>query len=862
MKRSLVLVLAAWFVLLAASHLIRATRSEPRPLVEPPDHVLDIAAVYADGERGHPLRLVYRDEGPRDAPAVLLLHGSPGSRFDFRAVVPRMRDRYRLIAPDLPGFGASSVWAPDYSIRSHATYCVELLQRLGVDRVHVVGFSMGGGVGLEIYRAAPERVASLTLLSAIGVQELELFGDYRVNHVVHGVQLAAIRFVEAGVPHFGLFDDLFFGRPYARNFYDTDQRPLRGILEGFEPPMLILHGDADPLVAPAAAYEHARIVPHAELVMLADDHFMVFRDGHEIVPRLHAFLEAVEDGRAPRRADAQADRIVRAAAAFEPRDVPAAHGFALVLLLVSIAMATLVSEDLTCIVVGLLAGQGRLPFVAGVVACCVGIFIGDMLLFAAGRWFGRPALAYAPLKWLIRPEQVDASSRWLNRRGPAVIAISRFVPGLRLPTYFAAGVLRTSAWRFGIYFALAVAVWTPLLVGISAVIGERALGYFEWLEQHLLAALLLLGVWILIMVRLIVPTFTWRGRRRLLGTWRRWTRWEFWPAWLFYPPVVLYVAWLGLRFRSPLLFTAANPAIEASGFISESKHAILRGLADSPGYVARHDLVPAGESFERRLARIDAFRETHGLDYPLVFKPDAGQRGSGVAIVRDEEQARAYLDDASFDLLVQEYVPGDEFGLFYVRRPGEPRGRIISITEKKLPIVVGDGFSTLRRLILSDPRAVAIADHYFRLLGDRREDTPAEGERVQLVELGTHCRGAIFLDGARLNTPALTERIDRISAGFDGFYFGRYDVRTEDPEAFAAGERFKILELNGVTSEATHIYDPRHTLFAAWRTLFAQWRLAFEIGRANRASGHSPVGPADLLRLLRDYRKSSRTHPR
>ncbi len=861
MKRRFGLVVAAWLVLLAASHVVRATRATLAPVVEPPDYAIEMAAVRSDGTRGDPLRLVYRDTGPRAAPAVLLLHGSPGSRFDFRAVIPRLRERYRLIAPDLPGFGASSKRAPDYSIRSHAAYCLELLERLGLERVHVVGFSMGGGVGLELYRAEPERVASLTMLSAIGVQELELFGNYRVNHLVHAVQLAMIRFVEAGIPHFGLFDDLFFGRPYARNFYDTDQRPLRGILEDFEPPMLILHGDADPLVAPAAAYEHARIVPHAELVMLADDHFMVFRDGHDIVPRLQAFLDAVEAGTMPRRADADPERVRRSREPFNPGGVPPARGFALALLLVSIAMATLVSEDLTCIVVGLLAGQGRLPFIAGVAACCAGIFIGDMLLFAAGRWFGRPALRHAPLKWLIRPEQVDASSRWLNRRGPVVIAISRFVPGLRLPTYFAAGVLRTSAWRFGIYFALAVAVWTPLLVGIAAVVGERTMGYFEWLEQNLLAALLLLGVWILVMVRLIVPAFTWRGRRRLIGAWRRWTRWEFWPAWLFYPPVVLFVLWLGLRFRNPLLFTAANPAIEASGFISESKHAILRGLEGSPDYVARHTLIPAADPFERRLDRLTWFREIHGLDYPLVLKPDAGQRGSGVAIARREEEARAYLEGAAFDVLVQEYVPGSEYGVFYVRRPGERHGEIISITEKKMPIVVGDGFSTLEWLVLSDPRAVAIAERYLRLLGARREDTPHTGEQVRLVELGTHCRGAIFLDGGRLATAALTERIDRISAGFDGFYFGRYDVRAESPERFAKGEGFKILELNGVTSEATHIYDPRYSVLEAWRTLFAQWRLAFEIGRANRDAGHEPVGLSDLLKLLRKYRESSRTHP-
>jgi hypothetical protein len=69
------------------------------------------------------------------------------------------------------------------------------------------------------------------------------------------------------------------------------------------------------------------------------------------------------------------------------------------------------------------------------------------------------------------------------------------------------------------------------------------------------------------------------------------------------------------------------------------------------------------------------------------------------------------------------------------------------------------------------------------------------------------------------------------------------------------------VELNGVTSEATHIYDPRHSLIDGWRTLFRQWRLAFEIGRANRDAGHAPTGLFEIVRLLRAYRDSSRTHP-
>ena len=91
------------------------------------------------------------------------------------------------------------------------------------------------------------------------------------------------------------------------------------------------------------------------------------------------------------------------------------------------------------------------------------------------------------------------------------------------------------------------------------------------------------------------------------------------------------------------------------------------------------------------------------------------------------------------------------------------------------------------------------------------------------------------------------ERFDRISRGYPGFFFGRYDVRTPNVAALKRGEDFKILELNGLTSEATHIYDPKNGLRQAYRVLFEQWALAFEIGAANRRLGVPPMRLRDFL---------------
>lgn len=841
--------LAVYLVLLATSYGVRiATKTSPEPAVGV--SVAEVPAVVGRDTADGVIRLAWRDWGSTEESGrqpVVLFHGSPGSSRDFRNLGPALGRERRVLAPDLPGFGDSEHRVPDYSIRAHARYTLDLMDELELDRVHLLGFSMGGGVALELIDQAPERVASLTLLSAIGVQELELLGSHFLNHAVHGLQLGAIRLLHYGVPHFGALDDSMLSVEYARNFYDSDQRPLRGVLEKLEVPLLVVHGRRDILVPVAAAREHHRLVPQSELVELDESHFMVFGDGERLSAPIGDFLDRVEAGSAATREDAEARRLSRAQEAFDPTTVPAAEGVTLLVLMFLLAVATLVSEDLACIAGGLLVAQGRIGFFAATLACLVGIFVGDMLLFAAGRFLGRPWLNRAPLKWIVTPERVEASSQWFERRGAVVVFLTRFLPGTRLPTYVAAGILRTSFWRFLGYFLLAVTLWTPLLVGLAALLGTQAFRYFEVFQRWALPGFLLLAIIVWLVVSLARQVATHRGRRRLRGWWERWRRWEFWPLPIFYTPVVLYVLWQGLRHRSPTLFTAANPAMPASGFIGESKSAILGGLP--PDDVARFRLIPRGLPPTERLAAVRSFVETEGLELPVVLKPDVGERGTGVRVVRTWAAAAEHLALLAGDTLVQEYVPGPELGVFYVRLPGEPAGRIFSVTEKHLPTVTGNGTSSLEDLVLDDDRAVVLASPYLDAMGARREEVPAAGEIVPLTDLGTHCRGAVFLDGRRFATPEMTTAIDETSRAYPGFYFGRYDLKAPTEQDFMAGSHLKILELNGVTSEATHIYDPTNRLWSAYRTLFEQWRLAFEVGRRNRDLGTSPVGVRHLLRL-------------
>ena len=526
------------------------------------------------------------------------------------------------------------------------------------------------------------------------------------------------------------------------------------------------------------------------------------------------------------------------------------------LLCALLAAATLVSEDLTCVAAGLLASHGKISLPAAMLACLVGIFVGDLLLVLAGRLLGPRIVERAPFRWVVSPRTLERSEQWFTAQGAKVVLASRFIPGSRLPLFLAAGILRAPFARVAVALFLAGVVWTPMLVGLSAWSGGTVLAHFRSYERVALPAILAALGATFVFVRIVVPLFTWRGRRLLLSRWRRLTRWEFWPAWLFELPVVLHGLWQGLRYRHLTLFTAVNPAIPAGGFVEESKSAILTGLLEgAPGApIARFASIDLPDAQEARLPSVQAAIRASGLDLPVVLKPDVGERGRGVAVVRSEAELAAYLVQASGRLIVQEYVSGEEFGVFYIRHPAEARGRIFSITAKRFPVVVGDGRRRLEELILADDRAVCMAAYYLEANLERLDMIPAPAERVQLVEIGNHCRGTVFLDGREHLTPELTAAIDALARDFAGFHFGRFDLRVPSLEQFRSGTGLKILELNGVTSEATHIYAPGASLIAAYRTLFEQWRLAFEIGAANAALGAPPTGLRTLVRLLRNRR--------
>ena len=344
---------------------------------------------------------------------------------------------------------------------------------------------------------------------------------------------------------------------------------------------------------------------------------------------------------------------------------------------------------------------------------------------------------------------------------------------------------------------------------------------------------------------------TWRDRLSIF--WERTSRWEFWPSWLYYAPIVAWILWLGLKHRSPMAFTAANPGLESGGMVGEKKHLALQPLQDNaPDLVANFNLITVDDP-ARRFAQATAFIDTHGL--PVVLKPDVGQRGRGVFVARTHEQVNEYLSRFSGSVIVQKHIEGEEFGIFVARMPGQALPQVLSIVHKTFPRVRGDGVQSLKQLILGDARAKLISNLLFKRWTAELNRVPASDEVIKLVEIGAHCRGSLFLDAREHTTPELVATLGRLLDAVPGYAFGRMDIRVPSIQDFRQGRGIKVLELNGVSAESAHIYHPGTPLLDGYRAMFRQWAIAFDIGAAYAKSG---VPTTSAFQLLTQFRQDLR----
>jgi len=297
-----------------------------------------------------------------------------------------------------------------------------------------------------------------------------------------------------------------------------------------------------------------------------------------------------------------------------------------------------------------------------------------------------------------------------------------------------------------------------------------------------------------------------------------------------YLPIIYLFFRQIFRLLSPVAILSANPKIYLSAVLQTRKSDILDPLLEEVGeLIATYVPLESGSSWHKVL-------EAHaklGGNWPVVVKPEVGERGLGVFIARDEGDLRDGAARQVGDFLLQDYVRGGEFGIFYIRHPAT--GVVeLTVAHKLAPQIMGDGERTLGKLISASYPGTSRYLH--RKYSHHLDSVPEQNEVIELEEILHGFRGmqSVVVEHDISDTP-IAAGLDKISGKLD-FYYGRLDFKADDLDALLAG-RGKILEINGVASLPPEIAVRGATMREQWRTIYHYFGKAYEIGNYNRAHG-------------------------
>jgi membrane protein DedA with SNARE-associated domain len=554
---------------------------------------------------------------------------------------------------------------------------------------------------------------------------------------------------------------------------------------------------------------------------------------------------------------------------------------------------TFIHEDAAILAAGFSKVENGLPLLYAYVPVYLGIVVGDVIIY----WLGRLAQSSKWLKSKIIGPKVERVKLWLNSHLVRVLVVCRLTPGLLFPTFVACGWFKIPFWRFATVSIIAGAVYSSVVLTIVILFGDLVLfhlGYWAW---GTLAAIVLAyalrnffkSKWskatenamgdippsFFEVIRKYMPSLKnkFSGMPSLDDLKKVVSSAERIPNNILYIPVILRWFLLSIRYRSITLPTASNPMIETGGFMGESKSSVLNMVGEEQrvwlaDFVTLHT---NGEDTDSDLKKAIELMDKKGLGFPIVAKPDIGWNGYGVNLVEDTNHLHKYI--ASFpsneNIILQRPVHHDgEAGVFYVRIPGEEKGKLYSLTLRYFPYVIGDGKSTLTELIQNDPRTKMRADFYLggksNHLGFGKEDlehVPQEGELIRLTFIGSLRVGGLYRDAGHLITPELTHRFDQIARSMPEFYYGRFDVRFESTDLLKEGKGFSIIEINGAGAEAIQAWDPDVPVFKLYSEFFKAQSLLFKVGALNRKRGFKPMSAWSFIKAIRKQNRLVDAYP-
>lgn len=311
----------------------------------------------------------------------------------------------------------------------------------------------------------------------------------------------------------------------------------------------------------------------------------------------------------------------------------------------------------------------------------------------------------------------------------------------------------------------------------------------------------------------------------------RLTQWEHWPTILFYVPLAPFFIYRAIKAKHMVHYLATNPNILYSGNGTESKFETLSLVPEK--YRPKGVWISKDRDQQNTTDQVDNLP----FDFPIIAKPDIGFRGYLVKKINNKESLIKYLNQVDTDIILQEFIPyHNELGIFYHRIPGNKKGKITSVTIKKFISVYGDGKSTLSELIQKDDRAFLYYELFKNIHKSNMDKVYKKDEKIILTEIGNHSKGTQFINGNHLINNNLEKLLDDICNEIDGWYYGRLDIKYKDYDSFLNGENLKILEVNGIISEPTHIYDAsceKSSFLNCIKTINDHWDIMNDIAIKN-----------------------------
>jgi hypothetical protein len=307
---------------------------------------------------------------------------------------------------------------------------------------------------------------------------------------------------------------------------------------------------------------------------------------------------------------------------------------------------------------------------------------------------------------------------------------------------------------------------------------------------------------------------------------------EYWNANIYIAPVIVYVAYLAAKARSPLFFTAANPAIPTGGMVGEDKADISRWIP--PQYRPKNCTIASSDSMEN----IKISLEKAHLQFPLIIKPAVGCRGLMVKKVENLSEIMEHILRFPTNFLIEEYIDYPvEAAVLYWKNPETGESGIQSIAGKKFLSVLGDGKQSVECLLQQNPRGILQMERLKIEKPALLKQVPRMDEKIIVEPIGNHCRGTKFLDYNQLITPEMVQSFDKIQADLPGIYLFRLDLKVPSILDLQAGKNIKILEINGVGSDPAHIFDPNTRFFEIWAAYFRLWKKIYEVSTALHRQG-------------------------